>query len=277
MPHLYTLKNLQTQESIEVSEPVVVLGRDSSCDVVISSAESSRKHARLELRNAELVLQDLDSTNGTFLQDRKIRGNTVVQGGDTLTIGSQSFLIITPDDGTNRTIFGARLEEDSSYVLEESNPNATSIRMRYPDPPGWTEADSAGLAWKGDSASEKAMNQALHQAGVKPTVTAAALLVTSGEGKNPLYLVPRGTGSGQWSMGRADDCDITVSDATVSNHHANLVLANDEWKVVDLDSTNGIAVNGKRKKKSALVIGDTLKVGAVEMLFRPLENPEDIV
>lgn len=276
MSHLYTLKNLQTQESIEISESVIVLGRDISCDVVIGSEESSRKHARLELQNGRLVLQDLGSTNGTYLQDRKIRGITEVQGGDTVTIGSQSFLIITPDDGSNRTVFGARLAEDSSYVLEKVNPDATSIRMRYPNPPGWTEADSAGLAWKGDTASEKAMNQALTQAGVQPTVTAAAFLVTSGKGKKPLYLVPRGAARGQWSMGRADDCDITVNDVTVSNHHANLLLENDEWAIVDLGSTNGIAVNGKRRKKSALLMGDRLKVGAVEMLFRPIDNPGNI-
>jgi pSer/pThr/pTyr-binding forkhead associated (FHA) protein len=38
----------------------------------------------------------------------------------------------------------------------------------------------------------------------------------------------------------------------------------------DLDSTNGIKVNGKRRKKTPLVDGDKLKVGQVEFLFRSL-------
>ena len=44
MSTLYILNNLSTGESLEITEPVIVIGRESSCDVAIVSDESSRQH-----------------------------------------------------------------------------------------------------------------------------------------------------------------------------------------------------------------------------------------
>ncbi len=270
MSYLYSLKNLATQDSIKVTDPAITLGRDDSCDLVIDSEEASRQHARLEVKSGEMHIQDLGSTNGTFLQNRKIRSDAIVQSGDTITIGSQTFLVINPNEGANKTIFGARLEQDGSFVLEKDSPDSTSIRMRFPTSPGWSEADSAGLAWASGSKEDRLMDKALRQAGVDLDSVAAALLVTSGELLNTLLLVPRKGENGRWTIGRVKQCDMTIKHLTVSSHHADLVLSEGLWLLQDLESTNGIKVNDKRRKKSPLVDGDKLKVGQVECLFRSL-------
>ena len=67
------------------------------------------------------------------------------------------------------------------------------------------------------------------------------------------------------TIGRAPRADFIVDAALVSRLHCQLHATPDHLEVVDLSSTNGTFVNGKRVKKAALVAGDLLRVGRVEM------------
>jgi pSer/pThr/pTyr-binding forkhead associated (FHA) protein len=104
MAHLYTLVYLSLEESVEIDLPSVILGRDGQCDVVIDSEESSRQHARLEVIDGQLILEDMGSTNGTFLNNKRILQGESLAGGDTIRIGDQALLVVTPDGGANRTV-----------------------------------------------------------------------------------------------------------------------------------------------------------------------------
>lgn len=268
MSHLYTLMYLGIQECVEIDQPSVLLGRDGQCDVVIDSEESSRRHARLEVSDGRLMLQDLDSTNGTFVNNNRILEPVEVAGGDTIRIGDQALLVITPDGGANRTVIDGRLDGDLSYVLEKSSPEATSIRKVFPTPPGWTIGDKERLGRGGDADDEQEMDQRL--AREKGRNAIAALLVTSGAEPRPMYLLPKSGNKGEWILGREDDCDIVLDDVTTSGHHARLVLAKGVWTIEDNQSRNGVKINGVRRKKKVLRRGDRISLGLVDLLFRPL-------
>nr|HQV32601.1 FHA domain-containing protein [Calditrichia bacterium] len=64
------------------------VGRDDSCDVVINNGLVSRHHLRFIPKGADWIIQDLDSTNGTFVNGKKI---TALKIGDrgTATLGSR--------------------------------------------------------------------------------------------------------------------------------------------------------------------------------------------
>jgi hypothetical protein len=68
-------------------------------------------------------------------------------------------------------------------------------------------------------------------------------------------------------LGRSRDCDIQVEDANVSRRHAELRQEGATYWIVDLDSTNGIEVNGRRVKRAKLEPGDTFTVGETEVTF----------
>jgi pSer/pThr/pTyr-binding forkhead associated (FHA) protein len=68
-------------------------------------------------------------------------------------------------------------------------------------------------------------------------------------------------------LGRSRECDIQVDDANVSRRHAELRQEGATYWIVDLDSTNGIEVNGKRVKRAKLEPGDTFTVGSTEVSF----------
>lgn len=87
----------------------------------------------------------------------------------------------------------------------------------------------------------------------------------------PASLAVNGTnhelGKERMVLGRSQECDIRVSDANVSRRHAEIRREGDGYWVVDLDSTNGVAVNGSRVKRSRLSPGDRITVGSTDLVF----------
>ena len=75
----------------------VVIGR-SDADVVVEDEEVSRRHAVLEIREDRYVLKDLGSTNGTFVDERKITEMEIPDRGEFRVGSTQIMLIVTPDD-----------------------------------------------------------------------------------------------------------------------------------------------------------------------------------
>jgi len=69
----------------------VTLGRVAPCDVVIVDSQISRAHCSVEGNGAELVVTDLGSTNGTFVDGKRIAGSARIPHGGTLRIGRQVF------------------------------------------------------------------------------------------------------------------------------------------------------------------------------------------
>jgi len=69
-------------------------------------------------------------------------------------------------------------------------------------------------------------------------------------------------------IGRSKECDIRVSDPNVSRRHAEIRQEGSTYTIVDLGSTNGLAVNGKAQKKAKLEDDDRVTVGSTELVFR---------
>jgi hypothetical protein len=68
-------------------------------------------------------------------------------------------------------------------------------------------------------------------------------------------------------LGRSRSCDVYVADLNVSRRHAELRQEGATYWIVDLGSTNGTAVNGKRVDRERLHDGDTITLGSTEILF----------
>ena len=68
------------------------IGRGQSADVVLADAQISRTHCVVRLKEDELLVVDLDSTNGTYVDDEKIAGEAILPVGSTLRIGSISLV-----------------------------------------------------------------------------------------------------------------------------------------------------------------------------------------
>lgn len=68
-------------------------------------------------------------------------------------------------------------------------------------------------------------------------------------------------------IGRADECDVTLSDSKVSRRHAEVRPGPEGYRLLDLGSTNGVEVNGKQVTEHALVDGDRIRLGDAVLRF----------
>jgi transcriptional regulator with GAF, ATPase, and Fis domain len=71
------------------------------------------------------------------------------------------------------------------------------------------------------------------------------------------------------TIGKAPDNDLVLGDDTVSRHHCELVRTGDGIQVKDLESTNGTKIDGTRVQEAIISPGSVLKVGEIEIAFRP--------
>ena len=71
----------------------ITIGRDSTNDVAINDAEVSRRHARLTFQGGKYVVEDMGSTNGTFVNGQRLSGPHVLKPGDVLAFGEQIVLM----------------------------------------------------------------------------------------------------------------------------------------------------------------------------------------
>jgi hypothetical protein len=69
------------------------------------------------------------------------------------------------------------------------------------------------------------------------------------------------------SVGRSRDCDVVVSDPNVSRRHIELRRGERGWAAVDLGSTNGMKVNGRRLGHAELEPGDRITIGITDLTF----------
>jgi DNA-binding winged helix-turn-helix (wHTH) protein len=81
------------------------VGRDEDCDVHLNDASVSRRHARLSVDGTAVVVEDLDSKNGTCVNGKRIGARTPVANGDTVTFGTvETKIVIARDRASTVTI-----------------------------------------------------------------------------------------------------------------------------------------------------------------------------
>lgn len=117
----------------------LTIGRDSTNGVAINDAEISRKHARLMFQGGKYVLEDLGSTNGTFVNGQRLAGPVVLKPGDVVSLGEQIVLMydaIAGDAGATVAV--------SRKAVQPSPPAYSAPAQSYsPPPPAYSAPPAA--------------------------------------------------------------------------------------------------------------------------------------
>ncbi len=83
---------LAPETRFEIKDGLTSVGRSSGTDIVLRSDDyASGRHAQLTRHGGLLYVEDLGSTNGTFVNGRKTVGATPLRNGDTVRVGSTTF------------------------------------------------------------------------------------------------------------------------------------------------------------------------------------------
>jgi pSer/pThr/pTyr-binding forkhead associated (FHA) protein len=233
-----------------------ILGRVESADIVISDPKVSRQHAKFAAQDGRFGVEDLGSSNGTKLNGQKISGSVELSHGDTLSIEHIALRVI---------IDGAELEDDDATVIGLTD-DATVIGQAAPDlsavPGSWVESESA------DSTQFMVAGAESSEVSVPRQSLEPHLILLDEQGGIAEALGLEGSSGEQtWEIGRAEQCDIQLSEPTVSSRHAQLVCEGGKWRVVNLVSSNGILVNGEKRLSAYLADGDLIGLGRAKLVF----------
>src|SRR3954468_16329670 len=74
-------------ETIKLGDGVTTVGRQDECQLRIKSSQVSRKHCELFEKKGMLLVKDLGSANGTYVNGKRVEGQLILEPGDELSIG----------------------------------------------------------------------------------------------------------------------------------------------------------------------------------------------
>ncbi|MFN4258943.1 MAG: FHA domain-containing protein [Gemmataceae bacterium] len=99
-------------KTISVKGEEFLIGRSTKCHLRPNSAAVSKRHCLILLRDGKVFLRDLDSTNGTFVNKKQIKGEIELQDKDQLTIGPLDLIFRFQLEGT--------VQEPAEDTIQES-------------------------------------------------------------------------------------------------------------------------------------------------------------
>src|SRR5207302_1443543 len=110
----------QPNQIYELNKDIITLGRDITNDIVINDPEVSRHHTRMTRGGGGYTIEDLGSTNGTFVNGQRLTDARPLAGGDmiglgeTVTLGYES-TIAAPEPGQQATMASPTAQPQAPY------------------------------------------------------------------------------------------------------------------------------------------------------------------
>jgi ABC-type multidrug transport system ATPase subunit/predicted component of type VI protein secretion system len=212
-------------EEIELTQEEFTIGRDPQADLVIPSPSVSRRHARIFRQDGQYLVEDLGSSNKTYVNDDLIAAPRALQSGDMLRLGSAiHFTFFLP------TIENPAGDQTISETLAE-----------------------IPLSTRGQTLLEADLPPA--RAGQPPE-----LVVTIAGDESQAYRLKKES----LSLGRSADNDIVIRSPIVSGHHARLEKEQQGYMLHILpEATNPVYFQGAPLQGDrALHDGDILRFGS---------------
>lgn len=116
----------------DLNQPEISIGRDVSNDFIINDVEISRRHARLYLQGTQYIIEDLGSTNGTFINGQRLSAPHVLRLGDVVLLGENVTLV-----------FGEAVSDPDATVVSNAvvPPVAAPQPQAYAPPPANAYSD----------------------------------------------------------------------------------------------------------------------------------------
>ncbi len=123
--NLVVRQGTQAGMSFPLLASQAIIGREEGLDIVLQDPESSRRHARISWQRGHFIIEDLGSTNGTFVNSVQITAPQLLNPGDSIGIGQTTLVFQIPGSPMNQIRYQPPLQQVPPYV---SPPETTSLQ-----------------------------------------------------------------------------------------------------------------------------------------------------
>jgi len=231
------------------------MGRDQACDIVLDDEEVSREHTKLYIIDETVQVKDMNSTNGVFLNNKKISKMTRINPGDQLIVGPNMFELekVEQADKKEVTLTCMLTVEQLRDYAEKSIPERASQMEKGTEEP-------LGQATMISDHSDLIAGVYQKKIGLAkfPSVE-----IIFGMDNGMKYLLPMG----EYTIGRDKKCNIRLRDDKISVIHGILKSTEKGVSYKDNDSLNGSILNNKNVISSKLHHKDTIMIGGTKIRF----------
>lgn len=268
----FSLTCLDTNQAQDLNTPVISIGRGENADWTIPDRDMSREHAKLFNSSEVITLVDMASRNGTFLNQEKISQPTAITSGDIIQMGNTVFKVHEEDlndptilaNSASITLLGHKARKKN----KKRSPNFLGLFPFLNHNIHSTDTSFKFLHAKTISNYINHFNKVIgsHSSIVLFTYTQNTILAIQCLTCNEPH---------KWTIGRSDDCFITISDPSISKYHAELKYRNNAWEILDTGSKNGIRLDGTHFEQRHLEDEDDLRLGDIKIFVRLINSDDD--
>lgn len=117
----------------DISEGTLTIGRSAQADITLPSNHLSRRHAQLQRTGNAVMLQDMASMNGTFVNGNRVK-KVPIKHGDQLRFDTFTFLVEGPHEGQETII--RRPKKTPFAAAKKSAAKIVKVKMTRPTSPG---------------------------------------------------------------------------------------------------------------------------------------------
>ncbi|MFC4124791.1 FHA domain-containing protein [Nocardia rhizosphaerae] len=256
-----TVRHDGTERVFEASQQIT-MGRAPEVTLFVDSPLVSRVHATLRFQNGAWVLADNGSTNGVFVDARRLNQPvsidrpTQVRLGDAISGPLLHLVPAAPSSRHAATVLAPPSAPQSQQrppqrpqqpfpPPQQSRPNPPQQRFAPSAPQPVAPQDNINMTRRADSS-------------MLPPVRKSASTEPVARGDR----IP----SGGLSIGRTSDNQIVVNDPLASRKHARLISSSEGLVIEDLGSANGTFVNGHRQQRTVLRERDIVTIGNIDFV-----------
>lgn len=284
----------------------ITIGRQEGNTIRLTERNVSRRHARLFRQNGHVAVEDLGSYNGIRINGDKISGQTTVHEGDLIQIADYDLSVqndavtqtapsaqAAPSPNTNDTMPATPAAQGRAELTTLRLDGATKPALPPLDNPASTLSDDepaeadpndvtaapADIGYEdtspGPAPKKKEQSTAvIHMDAVEATRTRKVVDLDPADAPRLVVLNTEFAGREfacirtELRVGRTDDNDIAIDHRSLSRTHCKVVREDSgEWRVLDMESANGLMVNGETYAQATLRSGDVIELGHVKIKF----------
>jgi ABC transport system ATP-binding/permease protein len=264
----------------------ITIGREEGNTIRLTERNVSRRHARLRRANGSITIEDLESYNGVRVNGSLIEGELALAESDRVQIGDYLIELRAEDveraDSEQATQRIERLDPEelaAERAAPEAADDARTVPLPKPRLAAAPEANGAATTTKSSPPPAPPVSaEASHPRA--PAVDRASSPDLQPHGK--LVVLSTVFAGREFVLdkpsivlGRTEDNDVCLDHRSISRHHAKVVHEDGRYSIVDLQSSNGVRVNGEEYGKVELRRGDVVDLGHVRMRY--VEPGEDFV
>ena len=249
-PKLKIIEGSAPQSEFEITKHEHLIGRVAPADILIPASGVSGRHARLFLRGTDLLIEDLGSTNGTYVNGKRVAGPVILNQGDEIGLGQSVRLSLDWPRAAEGPAAGMSTElEPGSATMLEPEPAPPP----QPAPPTPRAAPSAP-----PPEDPKATVVGEMDASAAPPQLQVSIAGSAGR-MYPLNRV-------QVTIGREPGNDIIIDSKIVSRKHARIERTPDGgYKLIVLSTSNPTFLDGAPVGESArLKHGTKIRIGSTD-------------